>query len=272
MIHKESPAQNSQRSFFFDFFQGVQYPLKGILYTLKHPSLWKYLLIPCCLMLVLLSITLITLIFQADHISQWLQQKLWAPDTTQTGFVHSALMFMYEWGLYLGIWIIGIFGAYTCGLILAPPLTEGLSEAIQKQEGWTLVNKDNSLGTTIVKPIFESVVSVILYLCIISILFVLSFLPIVGLCTPVIGALVTAFFMAKELLEVPMGTHQIPLKQRVRYLWYHRSKMFGFGGTCAVLMLLPLANLCVFPFLLVGSTLLYCTTPVNSLPLDKNTQ
>ena len=250
-----------RESFARGLLDGVLSPARGILYTLENSSLWKYLLIPCLVMFFIMGLTLVGLYFQGGNISEWIQGIIWVPNPNETSFIQKSIVFIYQWGVSLGVWIIGIIGAYTIGIALAPPLTEGLSTAICEKEGWTFKGPTTSLATSLLKNILESIISLLVYILIICCLFFLSLIPFLGLCAPIIGVFVTSFFMAKELLEIPMSAQSIPLKQRLKYLWHYRFTTLGFGGTCALLMMLPLANLFIFPFLIVAATLLYYKHP-----------
>jgi CysZ protein len=88
-------------------------------------------------------------------------------------------------------------------------------------------------------------------------LFVLGLFPVLGqTVVPVLQALVAGFFLAVELLAIPLERRGLRLAGRLRFVWRHRAQTLGFGVTAFLLFLVPLMNVLAMPGAVVGATLL----------------
>lgn len=85
----------------------------------------------------------------------------------------------------------------------------------------------------------------------------LGFVPVIGQTViPVAGALVGGFFLAGELLAIPLERRGLRLPARLRLLRQHLPLSVGFGVACFLLFLVPVMNLVAMPGAIVGGTLL----------------
>ena len=88
-------------------------------------------------------------------------------------------------------------------------------------------------------------------------LLVLGVVPVIGqTVVPVLGAMVSGFFLAIELLAIPLERRGLRLRQRLRFAWAHRATVVGFGVTAFLLFLVPLMNIVAMPGAIVGGVLL----------------
>ena len=88
-------------------------------------------------------------------------------------------------------------------------------------------------------------------------LFVLGLFPVFGqTVVPVLQALVAGFFLAVELLAIPLERRGLHLAGRLRFVWRHRAQTLGFGITAFLLFLVPLMAVLAMPGAVVGGTLL----------------
>ena len=88
-------------------------------------------------------------------------------------------------------------------------------------------------------------------------LFLLGLFPVFGqTVVPVLQALVAGFFLAVELLAIPLERRGLHLAGRLRFVWRHRAQTLGFGITAFLLFLVPLMNVLAMPGAVVGATLL----------------
>ena len=88
-------------------------------------------------------------------------------------------------------------------------------------------------------------------------LFLLGLFPVFGqTVVPVLQTLVAGFFLAVELLAIPLERRGLHLAGRLRFVWRHRAQTLGFGITAFLLFLVPLMNVLAMPGAVVGATLL----------------
>ena len=158
-----------EKQFFFgEILFGALHPFYAIGYILKTPSLWKFLIFPCLIMMVVM-ITSITLIYlYVDAIQLWVQSIIWEPDHNGQGIWNRALLFLYDWGIKIALVCIGIFGGYGIGLSVAPIFSEGISDSVAQREGWFIEQKQSIVqqSKNILLSVFESLLSLIVYLII----------------------------------------------------------------------------------------------------------
>ena len=249
-----------KQSFFMEAIFGALHPIYAMGYVFRNRALWGYLWVPCLVMMATVLLGIIILFFSASSIHTWAQSIIWVPDQEHTDRL---AIFLYDQGLYLVIWTLGIFSSYGIGMSIAPIFAEVISDKVSQKEGWSTEREESVLAQTkaTLLSIVESIISLFLYLAIMLNLFFLSFIPFVALVTPFVGGVVTAFFMSKELFEIPMAGHHLTLKQRMSYLFSYKWMTIGFGGICSIMALIPLYNFFVFPILIVGATLLYHRRP-----------
>jgi CysZ protein len=86
---------------------------------------------------------------------------------------------------------------------------------------------------------------------------VLGLVPVLGqTVVPVLQAVAGGFFLAVELLAIPLERRGLHLAGRLRFVWRHRAQTLGFGITAFLLFLVPLMNVLAMPGAVVGATLL----------------
>ena len=87
-------------------------------------------------------------------------------------------------------------------------------------------------------------------------LIIAGFIPVVGqTVVPVLMAIVTAWFLAVELVAVPFYRRGMDLKQRRALLRERRGLALGLGLPTALLCMIPLAAIIVVPVAFVGGVL-----------------
>ncbi|MER5489840.1 MULTISPECIES: EI24 domain-containing protein [unclassified Streptomyces] len=88
-------------------------------------------------------------------------------------------------------------------------------------------------------------------------LFVLGFVPFLGqTVVPVIGFVVTGFFLTEELTSVALQRRGVELRDRLRLLRARRRLVWGFGTPLAVAFLVPFVAVFLMPGAVAGATLM----------------
>ncbi len=84
-----------------------------------------------------------------------------------------------------------------------------------------------------------------------------ALIPILLVCIPGWGVfpatVVGAVFIAWEYVDFSVIRHRTLFKDRLKIAWNNIFYLFGFGS----LLMIPILNLFLFPFAIVGATLLY---------------
>lgn len=234
-----------------DFIKGFGYLLQG-LRLLSAPGLRRFVIAPV-LVNSLLFAGLIVLAVRGfeqtlDYLLgflpawlHWLQYLLWPL------FAASVLLIMgYSFTLLANL--------------IAAPFNGLLAEAVERQltgqslsgvGGWQAVLKD-------ILPSLASELHKLLYFAIRALpLLILFLIPGVNLAAPLVWALFTAWMLALEYADYPMGNHGLKFKQQQPRLRRRAGLSLGFGLATLALTLIPLVNFIAMPAAVAGATALW---------------
>ena len=141
--------------------------------------------------------------------------------------------------------------------IIGQPFYERISDRIEHQLGAVPAGVDTPWWRTFPRASLESALLLAMTLACTAPLLVLGLFPVFGqTVVPVLQALVAGFFLAVELLAIPLERRGLRLSGRLRFVWRHRAQTLGFGLTAFFLFLVPLMNVLALPGAVVGATLL----------------
>jgi CysZ protein len=141
--------------------------------------------------------------------------------------------------------------------IVGQPFYERISDRIEHQLGAPPAGTDAPWWRSFPRASLESALLLAMTLGCSAPLFVLGLFPVLGqTAVPVLQALVAGFFLAVELLAIPLERRGLRLAGRLAFVWRHRAQTLGFGVTAFLLFLVPLMNVLAMPGAVVGATLL----------------
>ncbi len=238
-----------------DLGVGFRYLLKGQKWVARHGGQYGFGLLPGLIALVLYAAALIAL-------------ALWGAD-----FVTWATPFADDWsspwgGLFRGfltavLFALGLllsvitFTAVT--LLIGQPFYESLSEKVDRDVSpdGTAPESDLPLlrelwisGRDSLRIVARALVWAVL-------LFALGFIPVAGqTVVPVIGFLVTGFFLTEELTAVALQRRGIELRERLALLRSRKALVWGFGTPLAVAFVVPFVAVFLMPGAVAGATLM----------------
>jgi CysZ protein len=159
--------------------------------------------------------------------------------------------------LLLGGTVVLVMSFTVIAQIIGQPFYERISDRVEHQLGALPAGADAPWWRSFPRASLESALLLALTLACTAPLFVLGLFPVVGqTVVPVLQALVAGFFLAVELLAIPLERRGLHLAGRLRFVWRHRAQTLGFGVTAFLLFLVPLMNLLAMPGAVVGATLL----------------
>ena len=159
--------------------------------------------------------------------------------------------------LLLGSTVVLVVSFTVIAQIIGQPFYERISDRIEHQLGAAPAGADAPWWRTFPRASLESLLLLGLTLACTAPLFVLGLFPVLGqTVVPVVQALVAGFFLAVELLAIPLERRGLHLAGRLRFVWRHRAQTLGFGVTAFLLFLIPLMNVLAMPGAVVGATLL----------------
>ncbi|KES04756.1 membrane protein [Streptomyces toyocaensis] len=238
-----------------DLGVGFRYLLKGQRWVGRHGRQFGFGLLPGLITLLLYAAALVAL-------------ALWGTD-----FVTWATPFADDWsspwaGLFRGfltavLFALGLllsvvtFTAVT--LLIGQPFYENLSEKVDRD-----VSPDGTAPESGLPLMRELWISARDSLRIVAralvwgvLLFALGFVPVIGqTVVPVIGFLVTGFFLTEELTAVALQRRAVDVRERLRLLRSRRTLVWGFGTPLAVAFLIPFVAVFLMPGAVAGATLM----------------
>jgi len=167
-------------------------------------------------------------------------------------------------------WIIFAIAAillvfYTFALVanlIAAPFNGLLAEAVEKHLTGQPLPPSGSL-ITVVKDfpaaIFDELRKLLYFLLRAIPLLILFWIPLVNLAAPFLWLLFSAWMLAVEYCDYPMGNHNLRFKEQRALLGRKKLLSLGFGGTTLLGTMIPLLNFFVMPAAVAGATSLWVT-------------
>ena len=247
-----------------DFRDGMGFLFRGFSFLVNHPKLWIWAIIPTIINLILLAVMLGVFIHYYGDIYGWLSSHLgltgWEDPSAWWQTVLNALLWIVNGLFQIFISLISLIllliVSYAASFIVAGPFNDMLSEKVEvmatgdEEPPFRLKKFISDLWRTIR---VESVKAVIL-IAIPVVLFVFSFIPVVG---PPLYVLLTFIFGAWDLgfsyADLPFGRKAQPFSLRWDFAKKERWTLIGLG----VGFIIPFFALIFASPMVVGGTLLY---------------
>jgi len=227
---------------------GVGYLLQG-LSLIARPGIKRFVLVPLLLNLLIFSAAIYVGIGQFEGLMQLMESRL----PTWLGWLDWII-----WPLFILLLFIIVF--YTFGLVanlIAAPFNGLLAEKVEllltgrpiAQEG-DYARLLAELGPTLLDELRK-----LAYALLWAIPFLLLLLiPLVG---PVLWFLYTAWMLAVEYSDYPMGNHGLRFAEMRRRLSERRWLSLGFGAAVAGMSMVPVLNFLLMPVAVAGATAMW---------------
>ena len=227
---------------------GAGYLLEGIR-LIARPGLRRFVVVPLIVNILVFSAGIAAGVYWLDAFLGWVDSQI--PD-----WLHWLNWVL--WPLFVLLLLVPVF--YGFGLmanLIAAPFNSLLAEQVERH--LTGVPLDRQVGTAqLLKdllPSFWDELKKLLYALILAIPFlVLLLVPLVG---PVLWLLYTAWILAVQYADYPMGNNGLKFKEMRRRLKERRLLSLGFGAAAAGLGMVPVANFIAMPSAVAGATALW---------------
>ncbi len=220
---------------------------------LKHPSLRLFVLIPLLVNILIFGSLIWYSLSYLDALMEGWMGKI--PD----------------WLDFIGwiIWpIVGLTVSLITGylftavaLIIASPFNALLAEKAEELVTGKPVNSLEGLGAALMalpRGILRELSKLLYYVPMAAFVLILSFIPVLGIVTPVLWFLLGAWMMSIQFVDYPMDNHQLSFGDVKEAVRERRLSSMGFGGVVALCAGIPIINFFVVPAAVVGATLLWC--------------
>ncbi|MFI7044970.1 EI24 domain-containing protein [Streptosporangium sandarakinum] len=251
---------------FRSFAKGAGFFLQGLRWVARNPRWWLFGLVPALIAFVLYAVALYFLGSNARDIAEWMTPFAagWG-EAARTALYTLLGVVLFGAGVVLAV---VTFTAVT--LILGGPFYEKLSEKVEESDGELPEGPDIPLWKSIPRSIRDSLV-ILGYTLLFTIpLFFLGFVPVVGqTVVPVLGALVSGFFLTAELTTLAMERRGMRRGTRFALLRSDKAAVFGFGVLLFLIFLIPLAAVVAMPAAVAGATVMVRKRLVPAEPLHR---
>ena len=235
-----------------DFITGVRYFGQGFGLLIRRPKLLMIGMLPAVLTTLLLLGGMIALIINADHLAALVTPFAdgWSTGVRQVTRLAAGLT------LVGAAVLLGLVGFTAVTLTVGGPFYEHIAERLEDDLGVTEGRLDLSWWNQFRSGLRDGIAALLRSLVCTIPLFLAGFLPIVGQSVvPVLVALVTAWFMALEVVAVPFYRRGIGLRDRTKMLRRRRALVVGLGLPAALLCMIPLLAIVVMPVAFAGGVL-----------------
>jgi CysZ protein len=235
------------------FAAGAGSLLRGVRWAARNPRWWLFGLIPALVALVVYIVVLTVLAVKSGDLAGlvtpfadgWAE---WARDTLR---VLIAILIV---GAGAALAVV-TFTALT--LAVGEPFYEKLSEQVERDLGGLPVAPDVPLWRSVVRSLRDSLITLWYTLLLTLPLFVLGFVPVIGqTVVPVLGALVSGFFLTVELTSLALERRGLGRRERFALLRANKGLALGFGVPVFLIFLVPLVVVFAMPAAVAGAAIL----------------
>jgi CysZ protein len=253
----------------FGLFSGAIYPFLALALFKRYPYLWRYLIIP-----ILVNLILGLGIYAELLYLGWTASQEWILDWTI--WVDKAIANLPPWLYFLEIILVGLawivrvlvglllligtgFVLAQFGVLLGAPWYGKLSEQLEKIKTGDVVNIEVGLVRDVGRALVFELKKLFLLVSLGLPLLIFNVVAGIGAVISTIGGLIlTATLVCLDFLDSPLERRRLKFRQKLAIIYKNLPATAGFGLVCLFLISIPLLNLVTIPMCLAGGTLFFC--------------
>lgn len=231
---------------------GVRFFGQGLGIMLRSPRLLLIGALPAVVTALLLAGGMVALFFGIDDLAALVTPFAdgWADG------VRTAVRVAAGVALFAAALVLGLISFSALTIAIGGPFYEHIAEKVADDLGDTPGGVELSWGRLLWLGLRDGVLLVLRSLVFTIPLVIAGFVPVLGqTLVPVLLALVTAWFLALELVAVSFYRQGMDLGQRRRALSRRRGLALGLGLPTSLLCVIPFAAILVLPVAFVGGVL-----------------
>jgi CysZ protein len=234
-------------TFVVDFLKGFAAHLTGLRFALSNPRFIPLLLIPFTLTILLF----IGGIWALGHYADAILAYFWKVDPAASGAATSIFYWIYTHIVKYLLYIVVVAGMYFAFMVvanvLACPLYDKIVDKIRALPRYAPLHASGAPGISLARMIWEEIKKACFVLL----------LPLPFMFIPVIGAplslILAMTLLAWDFLDFSLSKEAPEFKARGSYVVKNAFLLLGFGS----LLFVPLLNILLYPFAILGATILY---------------
>jgi CysZ protein len=231
-----------------DFSRGVGHGIDGAKMVFGRPKLWPLVVIPFVLSLAALVGVVILALAMKDR---WLG---WFPDW---GWLQAILSVL----AWLVLPIVAYFLYVPLASIIAAPFNEAIAESVESM----VTGREpppfsfKRMLVDLLLAIVHELRKLLRYALLLLVIFILSFIPVIGAVIALLGGgYLAARFAAYDALDATFSRWGWSYAQKTGFLRARRSLSLGLGAVVATLLVIPILNAIAMPIGAAGGALLAC--------------
>jgi CysZ protein len=232
-------------------FAGILYFLQGLKLIFRS-ELRPYVVIPLTINILLFAGLIWFGASQFEAFMNWLMPDI--PEWLQflewlfwTLFSISALLILF----FTFTIVANLVGAPFNGLLAEAVEFHLTGQRFEGAGGWKKMLAE-------LVPTLIDEVKKLLYMIAWSIPFLALFLiPVINIIAPFTWLAFSAWMLAVEYADYPMGNHELRSKEQKRLLGEKRFLSMGFGGAATIATMTPILNFLVMPAAVAGATAMW---------------
>ena len=228
-------------------FRGANYLLRGF-GVLNKPGIRRFVFIPLMINIILFAGLSIYGYF---HFSDWLNAML--PD----GWAWLRWILVPLFGLT--ILLLSYFTFAMVANILGAPFNGLLAEAVERNVTGNPPPDGGNMKQLLIKflPMILAEIGKVLYIILLILpCLILFIIPVINAAAPFIWMALSAWLMAVQYVDYPLGNHEVSFKDLRRRLRERYPLSLGFGAAVVFATTIPIVNFFVMPAAVAGATLL----------------
>jgi len=217
---------------------------------LTRPGLRRYLLAPVAINIVVFVIIGWIGFSQFDSLL-----NTFLPESSWLSFLRWLL-----WPLFaLSVLLITFYTFTAVANLIAAPFNSLLSAKVEEILTGNKPPESRRTLQQLILPTIQSELRKLGYFLLRAIPLLLLFvIPGINLLAPFLWLLFSAWFLAIEYADYPLGNHGLDFRSQHDRLKQTRLAALGFGGGVTLLMMIPILNFAAMPAAVVGATRLWC--------------
>ncbi|EIC19402.1 sulfate transporter CysZ [Thiorhodovibrio frisius] len=233
----------------------INHPLTGAGYLLKgarliaRPQLRPFVIIPLIINTLVFVLAIGLGVNQFEH---WME-LMTAQIPHWLGWLEWLL-----WPIFVLVLLVLVFYTFTLvANLIAAPFNSLLAEKVEMELTGQVPDTDGSwrkLVAELLPSLFDELIKLVYALALAVPFLLLLLVPVVG---PILWLLYTAWMMAVEYGDYPLGNHGLRFREIRQLLGRRRLLSLGFGAATAGMSMVPVLNFLLMPSAVAGATALW---------------
>ncbi|MER6360439.1 EI24 domain-containing protein [Kitasatospora sp. NPDC001527] len=236
-----------------DLVAGMGYLAKGQKWVGRHGRWWAFGMIPALITLAGYAVALFFLGGWAGDLAEWATPFADSWSSFWQDLLRTTLAAL----VFVGGLLLSVLTFTAVTLLVGQPFYEQLCEKVDETEGGAPTPPEVPLWRELVVAARDSLFVLVRAGGFGVLLFAAGFIPVIGqTVVPVLGFLVSGFFLTLELTSVGLQRRGVPQRERLRLLRGRPGLALGFGVPLVLGFLVPLVTVVAMPGAVAGATLL----------------